>query len=157
MPHQAVYKGSTGKFRRVHDGKAKPFKGAYSLNDTLEKGPNLMTNILHILMGFRRERYACKADIEKAFPQVVIHPDDRDVLRCLWMEGDKICVYRFARLPFGISPAPMILAATLIKHLGENNVDEKTKQNFIASLYVDDSVWSEELCGRALQEKRFLH
>ena len=155
MPHQAVYKKSSGKFRRVHDGKARPFKGAYSLNDTLEKGPNLMSNILHILIGFRKERYACKADIEKAFPQVVIHPDDRDVLRCLWFEGDQIAVYRFARLPFGISPSPMILAATLIKHLGENNIDEKTKQNFIASLYVDDSVWSEELIEELYKRKDF--
>lgn len=153
MPHQAVYKSSTGKFRRVHDGKARPFKGAYSLNDCLEKGPNLMSNILHILMGFRKNKWACKSDIEKAFPQVAIHEDDRDVLRCLWMEGDQIVVYRFARLPFGLTCSPMILAATLQKHLGEKEVDEKTKQNFIASLYVDDSVWSEKILEELLKRK----
>ena len=144
LPHQAVYKSSTGKFRRVHDGKARPYKSAYSLNDCLEKGPNLMTSILHILIGFRKERWAASADIEKAFPQVAIHLKDRDVLRCLWVEDGKVCVYRFARLPFGLSCSPFILQATLRKHLGENNIDEKTLQNFLASLYVDDSVWSEQ-------------
>ena len=153
LPHQCVYKQSTGKFRRVSDGSARPYKGAYSLNDCLEKGPDLMANILHILMGFRKNKWAAKADIEKAFPQVVIHPDYRDSLRCLWYEGDKIWIYRFARLPFGLSCSPMILAGVLQKHLSEKNVDEKTKQNFIASIYVDDSVWSEDILGELLKRK----
>ena len=58
LPHHAVYKQSTGKFRRVNDGKARPHKGAYSLNDVLETGPDLMTNLLHILLGFRKHKWA---------------------------------------------------------------------------------------------------
>ena len=153
LPHHAVYKSSNGKFRRVQDGKARPSKGAYSLNDCLETGPNLVANILHILMGFRKFKHGCKADIERAFPQVVIHADDRDALRLLWFENNEICVYRFARLPFGLTCSPMILAATLQRHLGENGVDERTKQNFIASLYVDDSVWSEDFLEDLFKRK----
>ena len=153
LPHQCVYKSSTGKFRRVSDGAARPHKGAYSLNDCLEKGPDLMANILHILLGFRKNKHAAKADIEKAFPQVEIHPDHRDALRCLWYEGDQIWVYRFARLPFGLSCSPMLLAGVLQKHLSDKNVDEKTKQNFIASIYVDDSVWSEEVLENLFRRK----
>ena len=128
LPHHAVYKSSSGKFRRVQDGKARPYKGAYSLNEVLEKGPNLMANILHVLLGFRKHKWGCKADIEKAFPQVRIHPEDRDALRLLWFEEDQICVYRFARLPFGLSSSPMILAATLQKHLGDNDEEMKQKK-----------------------------
>ena len=153
LPHQCVYKQSTGKFRRVNDASAKPYKGAYSLNDCLEKGPDLMANILHILLGFRKEKWAAKADIEKAFPQVVIHPEHRDALRCLWYEGDKVWIYRFARLPFGLSCSPMLLAGVLQKHLAEKNIDEKTKRNFIASIYVDDSVWSEALLDELFKRK----
>ena len=153
LPHQAVYKQSNGKFRRVHDGKAKPYKSAYSLNDCLEKGVNLMTNILYILLGFRKNQYASKADIEKAFPQVKINVQDRDVLRCLWVENGNVVVYRFARLPFGLSCSPFILAATLQKHLVEYELDEKTIQNFIASLYVDDSVWSEQFLQELFKRK----
>ena len=143
LSHHAVYKQSNGKFRRVHNGKASPYKGALSLNNCLERGPNLMSNILYILLGFRKDENACKADIEKAFPQVKINEKDRDVLRCLWVEDGNVVVYRFARLPFGLTCSPFILAATLQKHLVEYELDEKTRQNFIASLYVDDSVWSE--------------
>ena len=153
LPHQAVYKASTGKFRRVHDGAARPYTSADSINDCLEPGPNLMANILHILLGFRKNKWAAKADIEKAFPQVGIHVDDRDVLRCLWTEGDKIVVYRFKRLPFGLSCSPFILQATLRKHLGDREVDEQTMQNFVASLYVDDSVWSEKFLNDLYKRK----
>ena len=155
LPHQAVYKASNGKFRRVHDGKARPYKTAYSLNDCLEKGPNLMSSILHILLGFRKNAEAAMADIEKAFPQVGIKIEDRDVLRCLWVENGQVVVYRFARLPFGLSCSPFILQATLRKHLGENNIDDQTMNNFLASIYVDDSVWSESLLEDLYKRKDF--
>ena len=144
LPHQAVYKASNGKFRRVHDGAARPYKGGYSLNDCLETGPNLTANILHILLGFRKHENGAKADIEKAFPQVSIAPQDRDALRCLWIEDGLVNVYRFARLPFGLSCSPYILQATLRKHLKGSDVDEQTMRNFVSSIYVDDSVWSED-------------
>ena len=155
LPHQCVYKQSTGKFRRVNDAKSRPHKNAYNLNDCLEKGPDLMQNILHILLGFRKNRYAVKADIEKAFPQVVIHPDDRDALRCLWYEGEHVWVYRFARLPFGLNCSPMILAGTLQKHMCDLNVDEQTRQNFLAALYVDDLIWSTDKLKLLLERKEF--
>lgn len=154
LPHQAVY-NKNGKFRRVMDGKARPYKTAYSLNDCLETGPNLVTSILHILLGFRKEKWAAQADIEKAFPQVGIKEEYRDVLRCLWIEDGQVVVYRFARLPFGLACSPFILQATLRLHLGENNIDEKTMSNFIASIYVDDSVWSEAGLEQLMTRKDF--
>ena len=145
LPHQAVYKKSCSppKFRRVHDGAARPYKGAYSLNDCLEAGPNLNSNILHILLGFRKNKLAAVADIEKAFPQISILLKHRDALRCLWIEDGKVWVYRFSRLPFGLTCSPYILQATLRKHLKDYNIDEETLKNFTSSIYVDDSVWSE--------------
>ena len=145
LPHQAVYKKSCSppKFRRVHDGASRPFKGAYSLNDCLEAGPNLNSNILHILLGFRKNKFAAVADIEKAFPQISIALEHRDALRCLWIEDGVVNVYRFKRLPFGLTSSPYILQATLRKHLKDYEIDEETMRNFVASIYVDDSVWSE--------------
>ena len=155
LPHQAVYKASTGKFRRVHDGSAKPYKGAVSINDVLEKGPNLTASILHILLGFRKSKFAIKADIEKAFPQVGISEEDRDVLRCLWIEDGKVVVYRFKRLPFGLSCSPFILQATLRLHLGENNVNEEVKEHFTAGTYVDDFLKGEDTVEKLIQSKHF--
>ena len=155
LPHQAVYKASCTppKFRRVHDGAARPHKGAYSLNDCLETGPNLTSNILHILLGFRKNEFGAVADIEKAFPQIAIYLKHRDALRCLWIENGVVNVYRFARLPFGLSSSPYLLAATLRKHLKDDDIDEQTMKNFISSIYVDDSVWSESSVEKLFARK----
>ena len=155
IPHHCVYKASSGKFRRVCDAKARPAKGAFSLNDCLEKGVDLTESLLHILMKFRKFRYGCKADIEKAYPQVSIRVEDRDALRTLWLEGDTVWIYRFARLPFGLTCSPMILAATLRKHMMEHKVDETTQELFLGSLYVDDSVWSAKDFQELIDRKNF--
>ena len=156
LPHQAVYKQSCTppKFRRVHDGAARPGKGAYSLNDCLEAGPNLTSNILHILLGFRKNEFGAIADIEKAFPQISIYPKHRDALRCLWIENGMVNIYRFARLPFGLTCSPYLLQATLRKHLKDDNIDEETMKNFVSSIYVDDSVWSETSVEKLFARKK---
>ena len=156
LPHQCVYKQSNGKFRRVHDAKAKPGKGSYSLNDCLNKGPNLIATILQVLLGFRKHEYGFSADIEKAFPTVVIAKQHRDLLRCLWVEGDRVVVYRFCRLPFGLSCSPFILQATLRKHLGDNNVPEDLEAQFVGSLYMDDLVSSEDTIKTLNEKKEYL-
>lgn len=156
LPHQAVYKASTGKFRRVHDGKAKPYKGAYSINDVLETGPNLTSSILQILLGFRKGKFAVKADIEKAFPQVAIAEEHRDALRCLWIEGEEVVVYRFARLPFGLSCSPFVLQATLRRHLENEEVDERMFSSFVHSIYVDDFLYSDNDKNAILKRKEFI-
>ena len=156
LPHQAVYKLSNGKFRRVHDAKAKPGKGTYSLNDCLNKGPNLIATILQVLLGFRKNRFGFAADIEKAFPTVAIEEQHRDLLRCLWVEGDQVVIYRFARLPFGLSCSPFLLQATLRKHLGDNNVSDELMTQFTGACYMDDLVSSEETIEDLQSKKEYI-
>ena len=142
MPHHGVYKASTMKLRIVYDGSSRPGKGAYSLNDCLEPGPNLMNSLVHILLRFRKGKFACMGDIVKAFLQVEIDEPDRDALRLLWIEGDQVWVYRFARLPFGITSAPFILAAVMLKQLSESDLSENMKDQIFSAFYVDDEVLS---------------
>ena len=156
LPHQCVYKQSNGKFRRVHDAKAKPGKGSYSLNDCLNKGPNLIATILDVLLGFRKNKFGYAADIEKAFPTVVIAKEHRDLLRCLWVEGDKVVIYRFARLPFGLSCSPFLLQATLRKHLGDNYVSEDLMSQFVGAVYMDDLVTSEKSVHELREKKEYI-
>ena len=144
LPHHPVYKASSGKLRVVYDAKAKPYKGAYSLNECLEKGPNMMNSLVHILLRFRKGKYAAKADVEKAFLQVLICLRDRDLLRILWLEDGVVWVYRFTRLPFGLRCAPFLLAAVMLKALSSGEIDEELRDNILASFYVDDSVIGEK-------------
>ena len=153
LPHQCVYKQSNGKFRRVHDAKASPGKGCYCLNDCLNKGPNLIASILHVLLGFRKNKYGFSSDIQKAFPCVEIAEEHRDLLRCLWVENGRVVIYRFARLPFGLKCSPFILSATLRKHLGDNKISEAFMDQFIGGCYMDDLVSSEDTI-KGMREKK---
>ena len=126
------------------------------LSIKLETGPDLMQSLLHILLKFRKHRYGCIGDIEKAFPQVGIHEKDRDALRTLWLEDGKVWIYRFARLPFGLTCSPMILAAVLLKHLNDNGIDDKTREQMMSSLYVDDSIWSEDELDTLMDRKNHI-
>ena len=147
-----TYKKNSGKLRIVYDAAARLTKGAYSLNDCLETGPDKMNSLYQILLRFRKYRYACKADIEKAFLQVLIKKEYRDALRLLWIKDGLVWVLRFARLPFGLTCSPYLLAAVLEKHLTTSNIDEELVQQILAAFYVDDNIWSvqtiEELLDR---------
>lgn len=142
LPWHGVYKAQSGKLRIVYDAAAKPYKAAYSLNDCLETGPDLMNSLYHILLKFRKKRFAGKADIQKAFLQVEIAKEHRDALRLLWIKDGVVWVLRFARLPFGLTSSPFILAAVLKKHLESSEIDEELVQHILTSFYVDDNVWS---------------
>jgi len=86
IPHHYVINPKQGnKFRIVFDASAK-FKGK-SLNDNLLKGPDLLNNLVTVLLRFRTGKYAVSADIEKMFNQIRVTPKDRDSLRILYREN----------------------------------------------------------------------
>ena len=144
LPHFPVQKASDGSYRLVYDAKARPWKGLLSLNDCLETGPALIMSLVSILIRFRLKRYACKGDIAKAFLQIEVDPKDRDCLRLLWRKDGLIYVYRFARLPFGLTSSPFVLAATLRYHLERSGLDPKLVQEILEAFYVDDLVYSKD-------------
>ena len=55
-----------------------------SLNDTLHKGIPRFTELFAILQKIRVHQYVLFSDIEKAFYQVHLKDDDKDLLRLLW-------------------------------------------------------------------------
>jgi len=100
----------------VFDGSAKSTKDDVSLNDCLEKGPNLVPHLFDTVIKFRGYPIGIVADIEKAFHQIQIAPEDRRMLKFLWFddidkESPEIKEYQFRRLPFGLTPSPAIWPA----------------------------------------------
>ena len=79
----------TAKLRIVFDGSARADKNDHSLNDCLEKGPNLTPHVFEVLAKFRSYPVGLTADIEKAFHQISVNPADRDQLRFLWFKNVK--------------------------------------------------------------------
>ena len=125
LPHHAVSKGKRGdtKWRIVFDASSHE-KGAPSLNDTLEMGPNLLPEILAILLRFRLNPVALVGDIHQAFLQLQLDEKDRDLTRFFWYRvtqddkgncntSDEVICYRFNTQPFGLTCSPFLLSASL--------------------------------------------
>ena len=83
--HHGVVKldRETTKVRMVFDGSARSNKQVLSLNDHLETGVNYMPLLFDTVIRLKSHPIALAANIEKAFHQILIKEDDRDVLRFL--------------------------------------------------------------------------
>ena len=144
LPHHAVIRRdkTTTKLRIVYDASAKTI--GPSLNDCLDPGPKFDQKILDILSRFRVHKVAITADVEKAFLNISVCPQDREFLRFLWVDDPahtRIVTYRFARVVFGVSSSPFLLNATIRHHL-ERHSDTRGDlvMKVLRSIYVDDIV-----------------
>ena len=96
-----------------------------------------MPDLPAIFLRFRRWRIALSADVTKAFLQIRISRQDRDVHRFLWDEHGVVRRMRCVRLPFGNKSSPFLLNATIKHHLSQfphSRVIEELSEN----MYVDD-------------------
>merc|ERR1712055_167005 len=145
LPHRAVVRqdSSTTKLRIVFDGSAKCGRDELCLNDCLMQGPNLVQLIASCIINFRTRKYAFSADLEKAFLQILIKKEHRDVLRFLFPVDplnpvSKVKVYRFKAVIFGANCSPFHLAAVIVKHLEQEVKDKVTRDTLLRGLYVDN-------------------
>lgn len=85
LPHQAVItpKKRTAKLRIVFDASAKSTAGT-SLNEALYRGLVIIPQPCGVLLRARSSPNIIVGDIEKAFLQIALDPEDRDVARFLW-------------------------------------------------------------------------
>lgn len=153
LPHRHVIKeNSTTKIRPVFDASAKDQRFP-SLNECLEKGPNLIELVSSILLRFREGNNGIISDIKKAFLQISIDQKDRDFLRFFWFDKQgNIVILRHCRVVFGVSCSPFILGAVINMHLREviESLDNNLKTTFLKenivrllqSFYVDNYVTS---------------
>jgi len=88
LPHHAVLNpNKPGKVRVVFDAASK-FDGV-SLNDNLLTGPDLLNNLVGILLRFRSGKIGVMADVQQMFHQVRVYEEDRDSLRFLRRDLDE--------------------------------------------------------------------
>ena len=132
VPETAV----SSKVRPVFDASVRGYNGV-SLNDCMEVGPNLLSNLTEILLRFRRWCIGISSDVEKAFLQISVSEGDQDVHRFLWNLGGETKHMSFRRVPFGNCASPFLLNGTIPHHLAKfpnSRVIEELKDN----LYIDD-------------------
>ena len=72
--HGVMLPHKPGKLRRVSNARSK-YRGV-CLKDMLLPGPDLLANLLGVLIRFRERKYPLTADIEAMFMQVSVRPAD---------------------------------------------------------------------------------
>ncbi|KAL1448295.1 hypothetical protein WDU94_003587 [Cyamophila willieti] len=142
LPHHPVFKvGSTTPLRPVFDASAKE-NGRSSLNQSLEKGPNLIQKIPTCLAHFRENQVGLSGDIAKAFLQIAVNQRDRDFLRFLWRDATgQLITYRHCRVVFGISASPFLLESCIQLHL-QDTLKANLVRTLRDSFYVDNCLIS---------------
>ena len=145
IPHHAVIKeeSQTTPLRIVYDCSAKSNNTTPSLNECLETGPPLQPHLFDVLLRNRFRKFVITGDIKKAFHQIHLPPEDRDVQRVLWynnLQDRKVMEYRFTRVIFGATSSPYILGATIEKHLEQYGGEScrETIKSLKEDTYVDD-------------------
>ena len=158
IPHHAVVNLSkpTTKVRVVYDASAKTKPENKSLNECLNRGPVMLQDLTGILLRFRLNKVAMVADIEKAFLQIGLNDNAKDVTRFFWLKDannlnteNNIQIYRFCRVPFGIISSPFLLAATLDFHL--KTFKSATAKKIRENIYVDNVITGTKSTQNATQ------
>lgn len=84
------------------------------------------------------------ADIERAFLNIAVDEQQRDLMRFLWIDDVRkddpnIEIYRFCRVIFGMNCSPFLLNAMLRYHGTEYYESDTASAEYILSgLYMDD-------------------
>ncbi|XP_043229563.1 uncharacterized protein LOC122385388 isoform X1 [Amphibalanus amphitrite] len=147
LPHHAVVSANKTKVRVVFDAAAQ-FSGV-SLNDVLLTGPDLLRNLVGVLLRFREERVALVADIEQMFHQVRVVEEDQPALSFLWRNLDQSKppdVYQMTVVIFGAKCSPTLANHALLRTAADHETDlpeskaaaDAVRNNF----YMDDLLTS---------------
>ena len=145
LPHREVIREDkeTTKLRIVYDASSKR-SGEASLNDCMHAGPSLTPHVFDIFLRFRLQRVALIGDLEKAFLNIGIKPEERDLMRFLWVddiksENPQLIALRFSRLVFGLIGSPFVLNATLRHHMEQyRDIEPEIVDHVQNSTHVDD-------------------
>ncbi|XP_073961562.1 uncharacterized protein isoform X2 [Choristoneura fumiferana] len=154
LPHHIV-KQNGKRGRVVYDASAR-LKDQQSLNECMYKGPCMLQDLTALLLNFRVYRIGIIADVEKAFLQVGLQEEDREVTRFLWIKdinktlsNENILHLRFCRVPFGVISSPFLLTATIRYHISKKN--SKLLTNVANKCYVDNVVTGSRTTAEAIQ------
>ena len=158
LSHHAIItpQKPTTKVRVVYDASAKSIEAHKSLNECLYRGPVMINDLCGILIRFRLHTIALVADIEKAFHQLGLQKNQRDVTRFLWLkdskvpsvDNDNIQEYRFCRVPFSVISSPFLLGATIESHLESYNT--VLSNSLKRDIYVDNLITGTETTDDAV-------
>ena len=149
--HPVQNPNKPGKLRRVCNAASKYMRT--SLNDSLLAGPDLLHNLVEMLIRFRHNEFALSADIEAMFMRVEVLPSDQRFLRFLWREGPNeiIRVFQYNRHIFGARSSPTC-ANYCLQQTAKDNIDKfpHLLPVVLASFDMDDLLKSSKTADEAI-------
>lgn len=146
MPHHCVLRpeSTSSALRVVFNASAKTTSGL-SLNDCMERGPNLQQDLQGLIIRWRQYRFVCCADIEKMFRQILVQEQDQHYQKIVWRESTRAPIqeYQLTTVTYGTKAAPFLAMMTLKQlALDEQENFPEASQIVQNSFYMDDL-----LCG----------
>lgn len=142
LPHHAVIRNesTTTKLRVVFNASQATTNGK-SLNEQLAIGESHQSDILTILLNFRKFKFAFTADIEKMYRQIWISKEHRKYQKILWRNSpdEPIKEYELKTVTYGTSIAPF-LAIRVTKQIALDCDDDfpDISRMILKSMYMDD-------------------
>ncbi|XP_015118402.1 uncharacterized protein LOC107042045 [Diachasma alloeum] len=142
LSHHAVLRtdSTTSPLKVVFNASSKTTNGT-TLNDHMYVRPQILPELLDIILRWRMHVVALRADAEKMFRQILVTPEQTHLQRILWQQPNKNEVESFdlITVTYKTVPAPF-LANRVLKQLGD---DESTQFPSAAdvlrrNIYVDD-------------------
>ena len=154
LPHHGVCKESstTTKLRTVFNGSARTSSGL-SLSDLLQAGPNLLPNLIDLICRWRIYQFAFSVDIEKMYPQILIHEDDQHLQSILWRSSSDspVEIFRLRTVTYGLVSSTFLSLRTVKQlaadHQGEFPLGAKVLNE---EIYMDDVL----SCAHSLEEAK---
>ena len=131
------------KVRVVYDAAAK-YRNC-SLNDHLLKGPDLLNNLVSIVIRFHLGQFAVTSNIQQMFHQVRVREEDRDALGFLWRENsnDYIDDYKINVHLFGKNDSPCVVNFVIKKIAKDKyDTDDVVAKSIDKDFYMDDFIKS---------------
>ncbi|XP_062713820.1 uncharacterized protein LOC134290657 [Aedes albopictus] len=147
LPHHAVLRPSntTTKCRVVFDASAKV--AGLSLNDVLMTGYNVQSDLLSIILRFRRYRYVISADVAKMYRQVAVDPAFTPLQRIFWRRSpqDPLRVLELTTVTFGTASAPFLATRSLLQLARDERETFPLASAVVEkNVYIDDALFGSD-------------
>lgn len=142
LPHHGVINlGSTTSALRIVFNASSKTSSGLSLNDMMERGPNLQKDLQSLILKWRQFKYVITADIEKMFRQILVRETDQHLQTIIWRDSprDLLREYHLTTVTYGTKAAPFLAMRTL-KQIGRDSADtyKLAAAALEHSFYMDD-------------------
>lgn len=155
LPHHAVVRpeSKSTKVRVVFNASRKT-KSGYSLNDVLYTGPTLQSDLISIILNWRKYRFVFSGDIQKMYRQILVDPSDRPFQKILFQKSsqDPVQDFQLKTVTFGVNCAPFLAIRTLLQLATDSETQFPLAANILRNeTYVDDILSGSHSIEKALE------